>query len=110
MSVNTPPKKKEAGTEKETSRELDSRKPGTLGFLGDVHLTITVELGRSELNVEKILKLDKGSVIEVEKLSEEPLDIRMNGKLAARGEAVIVNEKFGIRVTQVLAPIGDEVL
>lgn len=103
-------KRKEPTIEKESPRDPESRKPGTLGFLHDVHLTITVELGRSELTIEKILKLDKGSVIEVEKLSEEPLDIRMNGKLAARGEAVIVNEKFGIRVTQILAPIGEDVL
>lgn len=83
---------------------------GELNFLADVTLQVAVELGRTDLTIERLLKLSPGNVIEVEKLSEEPLDIRMNGKLTARGEAVIVNEKFGIRVTQIIAPLGDELL
>ncbi len=84
--------------------------PGTLGFLRDVELLVSVELGQRDLSIERILKLSPGSVIEVEKLSEEPLDIRVNGRLTARGEAVIVNEKFGIRVTQIVAPLGEDVI
>lgn len=84
--------------------------PSSLAFLRDVTLMVTVELGTTELSIERLLKLDKGSVLEVEKLSEEPLDIRMNGNLTARGEAVIVNEKFGIRVTQIVAPMGEDII
>ncbi|MCB0328283.1 MAG: flagellar motor switch protein FliN [Bdellovibrionales bacterium] len=78
-------------------------------FIKDVSLEIAVELGRTDLPIQRLLKLKKGSVIEMEKLSEEPLDIRVNGKLVARGEAVIVNEMFGIRVTQIVSPEGEEV-
>lgn len=84
--------------------------PGTLGFLQDVLLTVSVELGRADLSIERLLQLKPGSVIEVEKLSEEPLDIFINGKISARGEAVIVNEKFGVRVTQINAPFGEDVI
>lgn len=86
------------------------KSPGTLGFINDVTLTVTVELGRTDLTIERLLQLRTGSVIEVEKLSEEPLDIHINGKICARGEAVIVNEKFGVRVTQINAPFGEDVI
>lgn len=95
--------------EKEDSLTSD-KSPGTLGFLADVELLVSVELGRTELTIERLLQLHKGSVIEVEKLAEEPLDIYINGHSSARGEAVIVNEKFGVRVTQISAPRGEEML
>ena len=83
--------------------------PTKLEFLNDVTLEVAVELGRTDLEIDTLTKIKKGSVIEIDKLSEEPLDIRVNGKLVARGEAVIVNEMFGIRVTQIVAPDGEEV-
>ncbi len=91
---------------------LKDEEPATneLSFLKDVTLQVIVELGSTDLPVERILQLAKGSVIEVDKLSEEPLDLRINGNLCARGEAVIVNEKFGVRVTQVLAPFGEDII
>lgn len=79
-------------------------------FINDVTLQVVVELGRTDLTIDRITQLRRGSVIEIDKLSEEPLDIRINGRLVARGEAVIVNEMFGIRVTQVVAPEGDDVI
>lgn len=94
------------GTEKQSAQ---AGLAGTLEFFNDVTLEVAVELGRTDLEIETLTKLKKGSVIEIDKLSEEPLDIRVNGKLVARGEAVIVNEMFGIRVTQVVAPDGEEV-
>lgn len=81
-----------------------------MNFINDVKLRLSVELGRSELDLDTVLKLSKGSVIELSKMSGEPLDIRANGKLVAQGEAVIVNEKFGIRVTQIVTPEDEEVL
>lgn len=88
----------------------DSNADNKLNFLSDIELTVTVELGRSEIEIGQVLKLNKGNVIELQKLSGEPLDVRANGKLVARGEAVIVNEKFGIRVTQIVSPEGEEEL
>ncbi|MCB0352249.1 MAG: flagellar motor switch protein FliN [Bdellovibrionales bacterium] len=82
----------------------------SIEFINDVTLQVVVELGRTDLTIDRITQLKRGSVIEIEKLSEEPLDIRINGRLVARGEAVIVNEMFGIRVTQVVAPEGDDVI
>jgi len=81
--------------------------PSSIGFLNDVTLEVIVELGRTDLTIERLLRLKKGSVVTIDKLSGEPLDVRVNGKLAARGEAVIVNEKFGVRVTQVVTPMGE---
>lgn len=82
----------------------DSEKPRGLDFLHDVSMRVTVEFGRSKTNVRDLLKFAKGSVIELEKMSGEPLDVRLNGKLVARGEAVIVNDRFGVRVTEIVSP------
>jgi len=72
-------------------------------FLLDVPLQVAVELGRSKMRIADLLKLAKGSVVELDKVAGEPLDLRVNGQLIARGEAVIVNDKFGVRLTDVLS-------
>lgn len=95
---------------KAQAAEPKTNKTNSLEFIHDVTLGVSVELGRTDLPIERLMQLKKGSVIEMEKLCEEPLDIRVNGKLVARGEAVIVNEMFGIRVTQIIAPEGEEVI
>jgi flagellar motor switch protein FliN/FliY len=76
----------------------------SLDFLHDVTMRVTVEFGRSKSTVRELLKFQKGSVVELEKMSGEPLDVRLNGKLVARGEAVIVNDRFGVRVTEIVSP------
>ncbi len=76
----------------------------TLDFLLDVSLAVTVEVGRSKVTVQDLLQFGQGSVVELEKLAGEPLDIYVNGKPIARGEAVIVNEKFGVRLTDIISP------
>lgn len=76
----------------------------TLDFLLDVTLQITVEVGRARMTIQDLLQLGQGSVVELEKLAGEPLDIFVNGKQVARGEAVIVNEKFGVRLTDIISP------
>lgn len=81
----------------------DSDAPRSVEFLLDVPLLVTVELGRSKMRIADLLKLSKGSVIELDKVAGEPLDLRVNGQLVARGEAVIVNDKFGVRLTDVLS-------
>jgi len=75
-----------------------------LGILFDVPLQVTVELGRTKMTVESLLRLSQGSVIELNRVAGEPLDIYVNNKLMARGEAVVVKEKFGVRITDVLSP------
>ena len=75
-----------------------------LDFLLDVPLVIAVELGRRSIPVAELLNLGKGSVLELDKVAGEPLDLRINGRLIARGEAVVVNDKFGVRLTQIVSP------
>ncbi len=67
-------------------------------------MQVTVEVGRARMTIQDILQLGQGSVVELEKLAGEPLDIYVNGKHVARGEAVIVNEKFGVRLTDIISP------
>lgn len=76
----------------------------TLEFILDVTLQVTVEVGRARMTIQDLLQLGQGSVVELEKLAGEPLDIYVNGKQVARGEAVIVNEKFGVRLTDIISP------
>ncbi len=76
-----------------------------LEFILDIPLEVTVELGRTKLLVHELLKLGQGSVIELTKLAGETLDVLANQKLIARGEAVVVNEKFGVRLTEVVSPM-----
>ncbi len=76
----------------------------TLEFILDVSLHVTVEVGRARMTIHDLLQLGQGSVVELEKLAGEPLDIYINGKPVARGEAVIVNEKFGVRLTDIVSP------
>ena len=77
---------------------------GNLDFVLDIPMTLTVELGRSQMLISELLKLGRGSVIELAKLSGEPLDILANQRLIARGEVVVVNEKYGIRITEIISP------
>ena len=76
--------------------------PSSIDLLKDVPLTVTAELGRARMLVKEILKLGLGSVIELEKLTGEPVDILVNGKVIARGEVVAIDENFGVRLTEVV--------
>ena len=75
-----------------------------LDFILDIPLTMTVELGRSRLLISEMLQLGQGSVVELSKLAGEPMEIYVNHKLIARGEVVVVNEKFGVRLTDIISP------
>jgi flagellar motor switch protein FliN/FliY len=75
-----------------------------LDFIMDIPLQLTVELGRTKLLVRDVLQLNQGSVVELTKLGGEPLDVFVNSKLVARGEAVVVNDKFGIRLLDIVSP------
>jgi flagellar motor switch protein FliN/FliY len=76
-----------------------------LEFLLDIPLEVTVELGRARMLLKDLLQIGEGSIIELEKLAGEPLEILVNNKLVARGEAVVVNEKFGIRISEIISPM-----
>jgi flagellar motor switch protein FliN len=77
--------------------------PRNLDFLLDVFLQVSVEVGRTRMTIQDLLQLGQGSVIELTKLAGEPLDVYINDRLVARGEAVIVNEKFGVRITDIVS-------
>ncbi len=75
-----------------------------IDLLLDIPLQVSVEVGRSKILVQDLLQLQEGSLIELDKLAGEPLDLYVNGRLIARGEAVVLNEKFGLRLTEVVSP------
>jgi flagellar motor switch protein FliN/FliY len=77
----------------------------SLDFILDIPLTVTVELGRARMAIRELLQLSQGSVVELAKFAGEPLEVMVNDKLVARGEVVVVNEKFGIRLTDIISPI-----
>ena len=78
------------------SRDID--------FLLDIPLEVTVELGRSRMLIKALLQLGQGSVLELEKIAGEPMEVLVNNRLVARGEVVVVNEKFGVRLTDIISP------
>ncbi|MCB9061175.1 MAG: flagellar motor switch protein FliN [Halobacteriovoraceae bacterium] len=84
---------------------LNKLKVQNLDFILDIPLKVTVELGRTTVIIKDLLQLGQGSVLELDKLAGEPLEILVNGKLVAKGEVVVVNEKFGIRLTDIISPI-----
>ena len=71
----------------------------------DIPLSVTVELGRSRMLIHELLQLGQGSVVELTKMVGEPLEVLVNHKLVARGEVVVVNEKFGVRLTDIVSPV-----
>src|ERR1700742_4311741 len=75
-----------------------------LSLILDIPLRVAVELGRTKMVVNDLLNLGQGSVIELNKLAGEPMEVLVNDKLVARGEAVVVNEKFGVRLTDIISP------
>ncbi|MBC3412691.1 MULTISPECIES: flagellar motor switch protein FliN [Pseudomonas] len=75
-----------------------------LDVILDIPVSISMEVGSTEINIRNLLQLNQGSVIELDRLAGEPLDVLVNGTLVAHGEVVVVNEKFGIRLTDVISP------
>jgi flagellar motor switch protein FliN/FliY len=88
----------------EFNREGASEGQRDIKFLLDVPLTVTVEIGRSRMLISELLQVGQGSVIELDKLAGEPMEILVNNKVIARGEVVLVNDKFGIRLTDIVSP------
>lgn len=76
----------------------------SLDVIMDIPVTISMEVGRTHISIRNLLQLNQGSVVELDRLAGEPLDVMVNGMLVAHGEVVVVNEKFGIRLTDVISP------
>ena len=75
-----------------------------LDVILDIPVTISMEIGNTKINIRNLLQLNQGSVVELDRMAGEPLDVVVNGTLIAHGEVVVVNEKFGIRLTDIISP------
>lgn len=100
----------EAGGVKPKAAQFDELEDETneggvnLDAILDVPVTIAMEIGRTKLNIRNLLQLNQGSVVELDRLAGEPMDVLVNGTLIAQGEVVVVNEKFGLRLTDIISP------
>lgn len=83
---------------------LETKRDVNLETILDVPVTLSMEIGRTRIPIRNLLQLNQGSVVELERAAGEPLDVFVNGTLIAHGEVVVVNEKFGLRLTDVISP------
>ncbi|EKE80517.1 flagellar motor switch protein FliN [Idiomarina xiamenensis] len=86
-------------------QSLNGEEKRKLDAILDIPVTISMEVGRSQISIRNLLQLNQGSVVELERVAGEPLDVLVNGTLIAHGEVVVVNDKFGIRLTDVISQI-----
>lgn len=87
----------------DTSAPISREEHARLDSILDIPVTISMEVGRSKINIRNLLQLNQGSVVELDRIAGEPLDVLVNGTLIAHGEVVVVNDKFGIRLTDVIS-------
>lgn len=85
------------------AKPLNEEEASKLDAIMDIPVTISMEVGRSFINIRNLLQLNQGSVVELDRVAGEPLDVMVNGTLIAHGEVVVVNDKFGIRLTDVIS-------
>lgn len=93
---------------KNSSTPAKSNNAASLDLLMDVLLLLTVELGRAELTVKQVLDLQKGSVVELDRIAGDAVDIFVNDHLIAKGEVVVVDDKFGVRITELVSPVSED--
>ena len=98
------PNAEQAAVFTEFSGKKISETPNDIDFILDIPVQLTVELGRTKIAIKNLLQLAQGSVVELDGLAGEPMDVLVNGCLIAQGEVVVVNEKFGIRLTDIITP------
>jgi flagellar motor switch protein FliN len=98
MTQPTPARMDELRPETTAARDLD------LDVILDVAVTVSLEVGRTRMSIRDLLKLNPGSIVDLGRGANDPLDVYVNGTLIARGEVVVVNDRFGVRLTEVLAP------
>ncbi len=111
VATETPPQPESSGVRPVEFGDLGTGVEGAengqnLDLLLDVSIPISVEVGRASMTLAEILNLVPGSIVPLDKKAEEPVDLRVNGKLVARGEVVLVDDAYGLRVTQILDPAG----
>lgn len=85
------------------AEELNIDDPGNLDAILDIPVSLSVEIGQSRISIRNLLQLNQGSVVELDRLAGEPLDVMVNNTLVAHGEVVVINEKYGIRLTDVIS-------
>ena len=100
-----PPMNSPAKIDRPGSDSSDSS-PGSLDLLKDVEVEITLEIGRRRLRIADVLKLTRGQTLELSKAAGEPLDIFVNGRLLGRGEAIVMGDRYGVRITEIVSPNG----
>lgn len=93
---------------KNSSAQTKGSNVASLDMLMDVLLLLTVELGRAELTVKQVLDLQKGSVVELNRIAGDAVDVFVNEHLIAKGEVVVVDDKFGVRITELVSPVSEE--
>lgn len=98
------PSPEELNADAVMSGHLPTARDVNLDVILDVPVTLSLEVGRTRLPIRSLLQLNQGSVVELERAAGEPLDVYVNGTLVAHGQVVVVNEKFGIRLTDVVSP------
>jgi len=90
------------------SAEAESENAGgasaNLDLMMDIPVVLSMEVGQTRMSIGEVLKLGKGSVVELQRMADEPLDVLVNGTLVAHGEAVVIGERFGVRLTDVISP------
>jgi flagellar motor switch protein FliN len=102
-----------AGMDSKPGAEISGDKVDSIELLRDVNLELTVELGRTRMNIGEIMDLGQGSVVELDKMAGEPVDVRVNGVLLASGEVIVLDDVFGVRITRLhnrvdrMATFGD---
>lgn len=101
----TPLEEFEEGSTSSGKAPLSAEERKKLDSILDIPVTITMEVGHAKISIRNLLQLNQGSVIELERLAGEPLDVLVNGTLIAHGEVVVVNDKFGIRLTDVISQV-----
>ncbi|MBB3211021.1 flagellar motor switch protein FliN/FliY [Herbaspirillum sp. Sphag1AN] len=84
--------------------DIKTNTPNDIDFILDIPVQLTVELGRTKIAIKNLLQLAQGSVVELDGMAGEPMDVLVNGCLIAQGEVVVVNDKFGIRLTDIITP------
>ncbi len=98
MTENSPTATPAGGTEVASAAN-------NMDVLMDIPVTLSMELGRTRVSIRDLMNFKNGSVVELQKMTDEPMDVLVNGALVARGEAVVIDDRFGIRLTEVVSPM-----
>lgn len=102
--TTTAPQTDENSLDTSAETEMSAAAGNNLDMVLDIPVTLSMELGRTRMSIHDLLQLNSGSVVELQRMADEPMDVLVNGTLVAHGEAVVIDDKFGIRLTDVVSP------